>query len=492
MNNRLFFYFLLTSITVGRVFYSAAIELSLDEAYYWLWSVYPAMSYFDHPPMVAWMIIPFSLFGQSEWAVRLPAVLASGILTAIAYESSLLLFSNRSIAFITAVLVNALPLFAIGAIMITPDAPLLLFWSLALYSAIKLVQTQESKHWYAIGFWFGLAMLSKYTAAFFAPCLLLFLLWSDECRHWLFRKEPYLAFALSIVLYIPVLLWNYNHDFASFAFQLSHGMSAGSLADRAGDFFEFWGLQIVITGLFLFFFLVWASFAILRIAKEELRDDWALMFFMSAPIFLFFLFNSLKSHMEGNWSAIAWPGAIIALPGLIAIRSMQIDNGARLKLVGAFVSSLVFALTVTTILQYELLTVKIAMPQRVEISRRFYGWADLGKESDKRMNDLGKESFVFTDRYQIASLLKFYMSGRPESYKIGGKQRFGYFTNPKKLVGRPALFVIETERIDLDKISPFFDNIEPAGKYAIMREGELVREFSFFKCFNYHGGLLEK
>ncbi|MCI5183461.1 MAG: hypothetical protein D3921_13270 [Candidatus Electrothrix sp. AW1] len=75
-------YIRLTWLVLGlgllvRLLMSGQFLLVPDEAYYWQWSRYPALGYYDHPPMLAWAIwLATTLFGQSEFAVRLPTVLA--------------------------------------------------------------------------------------------------------------------------------------------------------------------------------------------------------------------------------------------------------------------------------------------------------------------------------------------------------------------------------------------------------------------------------
>ncbi len=440
--------------------------------------------------MTGWMIWFTGLFGDTERFVRFPAVLSSGLVTAMVYEISTRIFSDRRIGFVTALLTNALPIFAMGGFIVTPDTPLVLFWVAALYSGFMLVETQKPGWWYAIGFFFGLAMLSKYTAAFFAPCLLLFLLFSPANRYWLFRREPYLAFALSFILFSPVIYWNFEQGWASFSFQFAHGLIPEE-RDRVKDFLDFWGLQIGIYGLFLFFFIVAAAFGVNHLGRHENRDDYRYLAFMSFPILIFFLINSLRTEMQGNWSVIAYISAVIATPGWVSEVSLYMrEKRARLLQTG-FTFSIIFSLSLLIIAHIQIVEPLFPMPQKREISRRVYGWEILGNRTGDILKSMAPDTFILSSRYQITSLLKFYTPGRPASYKTEGKRRFGSFIKDDKIAGRNAVYVIETERVDLDRISPWFDKVEPAGTIRIERRNELIREFSFFKCFNYRSGLIK-
>ncbi len=481
MESRVLFYLLLTGVTLFRVWYAGIVELSLDEAYYWLWSLYPSLSYFDHPPMVAWMIWLTTLFDDSERFVRLPAILCSFGATAFLYELAADLFHDRKVGFMAGVIALIAPVYAIGAFVVTPDAPLLLFWCAALWAGWKLLDTQEPKWWYVIGFFFGLAMVSKYTAAFFAPSLFLFLLAAPGQRAWLFRKEPWLGFALGLILFAPVIVWNAQHEWVSIGFQLTHGFKPHHWRPLA-DFGEFWGLQIVLYGVVLFGYLIAAMIAMGRRGWRRGREEYLYLFMMSAPMFLFFVVNSMRARMEGNWPVMAYAAIIAALPGWIAL--------TRRTTRGGWIVGLLTAAVFTGVLHTFIADPFVPFPQRREISRRVYGWNALGEQTNQRIDGMPKGTFVLTERFQIMSLMTYYTPGRPATYMIDGANRFPYLPDPEGLKGRDALYLVETERLDKDRLAPFFDRMEPAGEYVISRYGEEIRRFTFYRCYNYHGGLI--
>jgi 4-amino-4-deoxy-L-arabinose transferase-like glycosyltransferase len=480
----------ITTVFVFRFVYAGWFELSLDEPYYWLWSKHLDLSYYDHPPMVSYLIAVSTLFGDTERLVRLTAILCAGGATWFAYAIASSMMNDKRAGMWSAVLVTVIPIFSVGALVTTPDSPLLLFWSAALYFAFKLVDTQQPRHFYAVGFFFGLAMLSKYTAALFAPAFLLFLIVSPENRVWLFRREPYLAFALGLIVFAPVILWNYNHEWVSFGFQLKHGFAQG---DRKPvmDFLTFWGGQIGFYGLFMFFFLIATSFGLGWLGVKEKRDDFLLLSMMSAPLFLFFVANSMQARMEGNWSAPAYVAAIAGTPVFVA----RIAERYRMKSGGwmrtGFYAATAFSTAITIYAHVQIVDPILPMPQKQEVSRRVYGWKTLARETGERLKSLGNDAFIVTERYQVASLMRFYAPGSPEAFMIKGEKRFGYLGSVAHLAGKNAVYMEETERVDVKTVAGHFDRVEPAGILRIERHGELVREFSFFKCYNYKGGLVK-
>ncbi|MGK7346627.1 MAG: glycosyltransferase family 39 protein [Candidatus Nitrospinota bacterium M3_3B_026] len=489
MSARAAFFSLVVFLTLFRVVYTGWFELSLDEAYYWLWSLHPSLSYYDHPPMVAYMIAATNFLEDSERLVRLSAVMALSAITWIVYTVCSEVFDDERTGLAAAALMNIIPLFSVGGLFITPDIPLCLFWALSLYFGYRIVETQRPGWWYALGASFGLAMLSKYNAALFAPAFLLFLVFSPENRHWLFRREPYLAFALSLLVFSPVIFWNHGHDWVSFRFQLAHGFEEGG-GGLAG-FAEFWAGQAGLAGGLLFFFIIAAAFAAGRMGIRERRDDYLYLSFMSAPILLFFLVNSMRTHMEGNWPAPAYIAAIIAVPGAAAYYRERPHGGALKALSLSYTAAIALCAGLVVYAHVQIVEPVLPMPQKHEVSRRIYGWKLLGQESAARLKDLGEGAFIISNRYQIMSLLRYYTPDRPDAYITDGEGRFSYLGAVDHLPGKGALYVTEKGRAIVERLGEYFDRVEPAGSIKIERGGLLIREFEFYKCYNYQGGLIK-
>ena len=142
---------------------SVPITLFYDEAYYLSWAQTPDWGYFSKPPVVAWLIaLTTGLFGTAEWAVKLGAPLLYGLSTLLIYGIGHRLLSRES-GFFAALIFLLAPLVSFNSLFITTDAPLLFFWSAALYA---FVRAQASNGW---GWWLlaalcgGLGLLSKYT-----------------------------------------------------------------------------------------------------------------------------------------------------------------------------------------------------------------------------------------------------------------------------------------------------------------------------------------
>lgn len=202
-----------------RLAYLGALPLLPEEAYYAGYAEHLDWGYLDHPPLVAWLIaFGESLAGHSAAALRVPSVICGAIAAGFVYALARRLVdpvSGRLAAALTAVL----PYFLAGSgLVMTPDAALIAAWAATLYYCHRAV-FDEGRGWLAAGFALGLGLLSKYTIALLVPAAFLFLVLDRRARHWLLRPQPYLGLALAAMLFAPVVLWNLQHDWASFRFQ---------------------------------------------------------------------------------------------------------------------------------------------------------------------------------------------------------------------------------------------------------------------------------
>jgi len=323
------FFVLLAVTTVFRLFYIQWVDLAPDEAYYWTWSRHLQWGYYDHPPMVAFLILVFTtLFGQSEFGVRVGWVLMTTLLSCLLYFMGRLMFRSERTGFYAALLMNLSLLASAGAIIVTPDGPQGLFWALSILFVYLAVTGKGDAWWYGSGIALGLGLLSKYTMILLAPCVFFFLLSYPEGRNWLRRKEPYLAFLLGLAIFSPVILWNAQHDWLSFRFQLSHGLEVKRQVGLR-YFGDYWAGQAGLVSPLMFLGILWAMGKSAWLGFRLKKDTFLLLFWTSAPVLLFFAYTSLRSKVEANWPALAYFSALVALAGLAIEEGKEWGRGKR-------------------------------------------------------------------------------------------------------------------------------------------------------------------
>ncbi|MCW5209916.1 glycosyltransferase family 39 protein, partial [Desulfobulbus sp. US1] len=190
-----------------RLLISGQFFLVPDEANYWQWSRYLALGYHDHPPMIAWGIwLATSLFGHTEFAVRLPTVLALAFSSVYLCLLAVRWFSWRT-ALQVALLTQGVLLMIGSALITTPDGMLLLCWAAACYHAARAVEEDTLSQWLLTGIWFGLGLLSKYTMLLFLPSLFFAMIFTGAYRKRLLSYRPWLGLVTGFLLFTPVILW---------------------------------------------------------------------------------------------------------------------------------------------------------------------------------------------------------------------------------------------------------------------------------------------
>src|ERR1043166_4944717 len=204
-----------------RLVAAAFTPLTFDEAYYWTWSKHLAGGYYDHPPMVAVLIrLGILIAGDTELGVRLVSVLLAIPMSFAVYGAAELLFGGRRLAATATILVNVTLMAAVGTMIVTPDSPLLVASSFVLFCLAKVLATERGAWWLAVGAAVGAALLSKYTALFFGPAILIWLVSVPKLRHWLISPWPYLGAGVSLAIFSPVIFWNADHHWVSFIKQI--------------------------------------------------------------------------------------------------------------------------------------------------------------------------------------------------------------------------------------------------------------------------------
>src|SRR5258705_1026428 len=207
-----------------RLVAAAFTPITFDEAYYWMWSKHLGGGYYDHPPGVAVVIrLGTVIAGDSDFGVRLVSILLALPMSWAIYQAAAMLFGSRRVAASSAILLNITLMAAVGTMIVTPDAPLLVASSLLLFALAKVLHTGRGVWWLAVGAAAGCALLSKYTALFFGPAILIWLVAVPKLRHWLISPWLYLGGLVALGLFSPVILLDAGHHLVFILQQMGRG-----------------------------------------------------------------------------------------------------------------------------------------------------------------------------------------------------------------------------------------------------------------------------
>ena len=483
-SKRILFY-LIAAITFFRLIYINFVPLVPQEAYYWKYAKNLALSYFDHPPMTAYIIAFFTWIGGDHvFFIRLGSILISIGLMLLIYSIVTRLFENQKWGIQTLLAINCTVLFSIGSTIITPDVPLLFFWALIVYSLARLRETDHWKWWYLAGVALGFGLLSKYTAILIVPGIFIYVILSKTQKKWLLTIHPYLALIIAFLIFAPVIFWNYQHDWASFFFQSSNRFSK-MIRFRPEFFLQLIGSQLgmLTPYMFLLIFVGWSRIGILSF--KEHNEKYSLLFWIAFPTFFIFILSSFRSLVKMNWLAPAYITSLIA--AIVWMNSSGTTWSSRFK--KWFKPGLIIGLVI--VLFMHLLPVIPIFPMRR--GDTWTGWQQLADRVLEIKNEMGKDTFIFGNEYKVPSEITFYTPNHETTHSgeiIGEKGlQYDYWTNISDLIDKNAIFVTsDFERYrNIDNLKKHFQTVEEEPPLKIIYHNKVFRIFYFYRCYGYKG-----
>jgi 4-amino-4-deoxy-L-arabinose transferase-like glycosyltransferase len=415
---------ILAATAVVRLVVAAALPLFQDEAYYWYWSLRPDMGYFDHPPAIAWLIAPGPLLlGDTSLGVRLFPILAGlGSMVAVILLARRL--AGPAGAERAAWLSVGLPVAVAGLLLATPDAPLFLFLALAMYGVDRALSAEpgsreDTAAWLLAGLALGGAFSSKYTGVLFPFGVTVAFLIHPGLRKRFATPGPWLGAALAVLLFLPVVLWNAGHEWASFAFQLGHGLGPTPDWSPLGALnreLELLGGQAGLVSPILFVLMVAAFWSALRDRTDERRFVLAVA---GLVMFAFFMVSALQKRVEANWPALTY------LPGIVLLAAHPWgEKGARWLRYGV-----ALGLALGIFIHVQATVPVLPLEGARDPMAQAYGWDDLAAAVQERADGTvcdGRTWFA-ANRYQDAAGLAFALDGRPELFSLNLGRRPNQF-----------------------------------------------------------------
>jgi hypothetical protein len=328
--------------TLVRLACVARLPLGNGEAYYYSWSRFLDWSYYDHPPLIAWLVRATTLFGATPAAVRFGPVLASGAFGYLLYRLAERFFRPRA-AFFALVLVTALPVFLVSSFVVNPEAPLAPLWVGFLLVIESMRKRDEWHRPLLAGALLGFAFLAKYTA------VLVYFAFSSTSRRWLRRPSFYAGGAIALLLAVPVLAWNQARGWPSLQLQLVDRATAAvpvagentvnhlvEIASSNGTSF-LGSIVRVAVGQALSYSPLLAPLLVLGLVHTFRRarndDRYLYLTAFTLPVLLPLLAAMVKlKDAEQHWTMMAFVPAVIAA-GYCVDEAWSGLSGFRVKLV---------------------------------------------------------------------------------------------------------------------------------------------------------------
>lgn len=521
MNPRRLALVFLAALTFLRLLCIGQIELSPDEAYYYQWSERLGWAYFSKGPGVAVaMWLSTHLFGASEFGVRVFSPL-------LALGTSLLMLSfarrlyGDSVAAWTVLMINVVPIFNVGSLVMTIDPLSIFFWMAALYTFwLALERSPEPSGWWAAtGVLIGLGFLSKYTNAMQFVSIVLLLALTPKYRGEFRRRGFYEMLAAFAVFIAPPIIWNARHEWITLHHLTVRGGLQKATTFDPREFLAFLGAHFGVYSPLVFGGMLVAIWWGWKRAKHQLKARFLLAF--TLPLFALYFVLSFKQAGEANWTA---PG-ILSL-GLLAVALWHERALEDFRIRRFCLAALAVALLIS------LLAMDTDLPRRFGIrygydrdpSERLRGWQTAAEKIGDVRREFeaanGQPVFLIANKYGTAASLAFYLPdkrveapGHPPVYvpesafpenqyffwhrydenvpiAPGSVPKDEYYTEEggvSQFVGRTALYITDrAEERPPTSIKRGFERVEMIRCIDFARRGLPLRQLRVFACYNYH------
>jgi hypothetical protein len=454
------------AFTLLRLVYASQFDLRTDEAYYWTWSKEWVLSYLDHPPMIAWFVrFGTAIFGDTNLGARfggIVAMAASELLIA-----DIVRRTTRSIgwALLAVLLFEATPYYGLLMAKIAPDTALIPFAAAMLWSLVRLAETRDARWWLAAGAFFGLAMLSKYTAALLLPAVAAFAFIPDWRGRWLRSAYPWAGLLLALAIFSPVLWWNAANDWASFRFQAVRATSGGSFSLRTvADLFA---LQLGQVGPIMLPVIL-SGVVILTVRGLRRREPVALLLGASVVVpLLYFLERSLTLRVGDTWPMFVWPPAFAA----VAINLAEITaSGAAARAIAAAKAwtwaAVVSGIALVLLVFGYTLYAPGAWFGRTDPIGAEAGYGPVADAALAEMQRTGATWIAATD-YRTYAMLRWHLRDRVPVIEINERARFIGFRDPgmDRITGHAGLLVTHGSAMTADAL---------AGTPGVVQDGPTI------------------
>lgn len=383
----------------------------------------------------------------------------------------------------TAILTSIVPVALVGFVIATPDAPLLATIAVALVALTRALaapaRSRDSLGWWiAAGVMLGLAFSSKYTSVLLPLGVFVAMLTRASLRRRLAEPGPYVATIVALVVFTPTLIWNAQHEWISFAFQLHHGLGTPK-GSPLGRELSLVGGQL---GLMTPILAVLGVIAVVRALRRESDDRRYLLAVIATVVVAFFAISAIRKPVEANWPA---PALVAAIP-LIALQPLW---PSQRQWRGWLMAGLALAALVSLIVIVDAAAHVLPLPGRRDPLSRAQGFTDLASAVTRARASLPpacSATWIAADRYQDASELAFHLPAHPRVFSLNLGSRANQYDLWPQLATLAApsdcvIYVVDTGERGASVVQKVHaDHATPLGDVDLRWDGAVVAQRSIW------------
>jgi hypothetical protein len=468
--------------TAVRLLFVATTEIANGEAYYYVWSRFPALSYYDHPPLVAWMSWLTTRFSHGSLAVRAGPLFCSVLFAWCVFRLGERLFSARA-GFIAVAIVTALPVFFASGYVLNPEAPLAPLWALGLLAIERMREHDEPWRPLVAGGVVGLAFLAKYSGVLLMGVALLYVALSPRGRRWLVRPSFWLGGVAALAVALPVLIWNQQRGWPSLVLHFRERSGPTDLPTLALHL-----VHVVVGQLAPFHPLIFPGLLVVLamcIRRSPEDDRYRFLALASWPVLLFFLVMMARVRdPESHWTMVGYVPLAVAAGGWLDGR--RIGPALRAYLVACVAISVVGAMALYAYSQAPAL--RRLIPARAYDADRdafneMAGWAELRTLVEEQASALGPDTVVASCQYALCAHILTALDDRPPVYCPGPRRtEFDFLGRRDPPARAPVLYVHDDHyREDPATLLPG-RACSPLPTLTVERGGVVMQHYRLWGC----------
>lgn len=475
LNFKTYFWLFLLILTALRLHVAGQFGLTVDEAHYVLYGRIPALSYFDHPPLVGWVQALFQQFPLSHLLqARLGAILISLLTSGLLLS----LFKRKQVpaksAYLAIMVLNLTPMFNAMSVALLPDTLLMPLTLLIVLATENVLERPDARNWALLGFWLGLAGLSKYTAAVYIVGLVLIFISKKKIRE-VFNPGLWLGVAVAMLIVSPVLYWNVKNQWISLKYQGEHVFAFDSslLRNLAGSFV----MQFISWGGGPFLVSIAVFFAMIRQIKHQ-KSYFVLLVFLSVFL-LFFVYIGLSTPLLPHWMLIFF---VLSIP-LSTVYLLQNKMLLRTLAVAVSVSA-----AISSALLLELGFKIFPIANTAALYEGIAGWdsvMDTANEKLKLISNPRKALAVMN--WTLGSRAMYYNRATSAVFVIDA--RFDQFDiwAPQLNSGYDLIAIIEADKRDEHLAHLICAQLTAVGEQKTLIKDVPVNHFLYYHCADFSG-----
>ena len=501
---------LIAIATAIRCITAGTIGLGNDEVYYRMYAQSLQWNYFDHPPMVGWLIrlTTANLYFHNEFFIRLGAIISAAITTWLVFLSGKKLGSAYT-GFLAALIYTATVYGSIIAgTFILPDSPQMICWAAGLYLLIDIAhytninRTKKGKV-LLFGFVMGLGMLCKIHTVFLWFGFLLYLFFYN--RQWFKQPVLYLSGMITLLLFFPVIKWNIDNHFITYVYH-SNRVNVSEGGFNINSFLTFAGGQILYCNPVIFLFIIMATIEAFKNKLPVLSSQKRLLLFCSLPLIFIATFISFFKNVLPHWTGPGYTSLILLTACYFTKPKTKSFYAIRLMPKPLMLATVFLLLLITSgILLINFIPGNLGKKENNNLGEGdftldMYGWKSLKlnfekiMQSDIQSGRMKADAVIISNKWFPASHIDYYIAMPLKKYLIAmgdtndihqyawlNKERTSLQPGDDAYCIVPSNYFVDVK----ERYSPFFKTILPPLIIEQKRNGTICRYFYIWRLKNF-------